>query len=83
VVGTEAAWEGLGAFDAALGDRVDEPDAFARALVARLQGTSHEVGVRRRLIGQRFSWAHSLEQLLSLLEGDVREFGNPQQAVAG
>jgi sugar transferase (PEP-CTERM/EpsH1 system associated) len=83
VVGTEAAWEGLGAFDAALGDRVDEPDAFARALVARLQGTSHEVGVRRRLIGQRFSWAHSLEQLLSLLEGNVREFGNPQQAVAG
>lgn len=84
VVGTEAAWEGLGAFDATLGDRVDEPDAFARALVARLRGTTlGESGVRRRLIGQRFSWAHSLEQLLGLLENDVHEFGNPQQAVAG
>jgi sugar transferase (PEP-CTERM/EpsH1 system associated) len=85
VVGTAAAWEGLGAFDPELGERADEPAVFARALVARLKAgdVPGEAGVRRRLIGQRFSWERSVEQVLELLEGNARADGHPPQAVVG
>lgn len=82
VVGTAAAWEGLGAFSDVLGERVDEPEAFARAIVTRLGGgLSGEAGARRGFVGQRFSWDRSLERLLEMLEGEAREFSRPQPVV--
>jgi polysaccharide biosynthesis protein PslH len=85
VVGTTAAWEGLGLFDPELGERVDEPAAFARAVIAHMDGgtASTEAGVRRRWIGQRFSWTHSVDRVLELLEGDAWASGCRQRAVAG
>lgn len=83
VVGTAAAWEGLGAFLPILGERVDEPAAFARAVVARLRGADERPGARRRSVGERFSWDHSLARVMALLESGGGADSAPKRAAAG
>ncbi|WP_197513345.1 TIGR03087 family PEP-CTERM/XrtA system glycosyltransferase [Acidihalobacter aeolianus] len=67
VVGTGSAWEGLGRCEAYLGERVDEPEAFAKAVLQRLSGPHEDVSLRRNWLITRFSWDHSVNELIKLL----------------
>lgn len=68
VVGTSAAWEGLGMFNQNVGERVDESAAFARAVIARLSGAAESSTTGRCMVRERFSWDSALLQLLDLLD---------------
>lgn len=67
VVGTAAAWEGLGTFDALLGERLDDPAQFAHAVLARMRQSDDDAPRRRAWLRDRFSWSRAHDQCLALL----------------
>lgn len=71
VVGTHAAWEGLGPFSQVLGASVSAPDAFARQVLEHLSKPDARDEQRRRLVVERFSWSHSVDRCLELLDGSA------------
>ncbi|APZ43490.1 TIGR03087 family PEP-CTERM/XrtA system glycosyltransferase [Acidihalobacter ferrooxydans] len=71
VVGTSAAWEGLGPFDMLFGDQVDDPAGFARAISARLERDDALGHARREAILGRFSWTQTVDRCRALLESGL------------
>ena len=82
VVGTHAAWEGIGAFSGEFGARVDDPEPFAREVTERLCNHDGHDAERRRLITERFSWARTVEHFLSLLEEPMTATTSQQRVCA-
>ncbi len=73
VVGSAAAWEGLGPFDPLFGAREDAPEDFARAVIRHLDAPNGEGEARRAAILARFSWERAVERCQELLESTVAQ----------
>jgi len=79
VVSTTVGAEGLPLIDGAHFVRADEPEAFARAVVALLRDPElrYRIGLAgRRLVEERYAWAQVTEEFEMLLEAAR----NPQEA---
>lgn len=70
VVGTSAAWEGIGSFSNTFGIKVDTPNEFANAILFYMRTRDEFACERRHVIAERFHWPVSIDKLIRALLGD-------------